>query len=117
MSENTTVLLIILGTLVAVVILMTCRKYVFANKSCDPFATNLPDPDATTKMEMVSEKVYEIIKQNQEDQEDYASFITALKKEGINHPKIDMKFYMTIAQAYRNRLLTRAYIINKLTNM
>jgi hypothetical protein len=109
MSENTTFLLIILGALVAIVITMTCHRMYISN-----FTTNIPDPLATTKMELISEKIYEIIKKNQEDQEDYNTFINDLKTEGIDNPKIDMKFYMTIAKAYQSRLLTRAFIMNRL---
>lgn len=102
-------LLIILSILIIVCVLMSCRT--------SHFTANLPDPSATTKMELISEKIYEVIKKNQEEQGDYLSFIDALKKEGIEHPGIDMKFYMTIDQAYRNRLLTRAYLMNKLEYM
>lgn len=104
-------LLIILGVLaVVVVILMTCRKMYISH-----FTVNLPDPEATTKMELLSEKIYEIVKKNQENQEDYNSFINDLKKEGIEHPKIDMKFYMTVSKAFQSRLLTRPFIINRLS--
>lgn len=73
---------------------------------------NFTDP--TTKIELITEKVYESVKKNIEDQGDFDDFILLLKKEGVRHPKIDVKFYTTASTAYQNRLLTRDYIANRL---
>ena len=112
MSGNNKLLLFALGSLAIVCILIayTNHHYYISH-----FKTDLPDPSATTNTEMVSEKVFEILKKNQEDQAGYDEFIEDLKKAGIESNKIDMKFYLTAGQAYRNRLLTRAYIVNRLS--
>lgn len=113
MSENNKLLLCALGSLAIICILIS---YINNQYYTSHFTTDLVDPKATTKKEMVSEKVYEILKKNQEKEEGYDEFIEDLKKEGIENNKIDMKFYLTAGQAYRNRLLTRAYIVNRLYN-
>jgi hypothetical protein len=108
MNECLLLMLIILGTLL----------YLYWDKRLQShFTVNLPDPVPTTEMELISGKIYEIITMNAiETKNGYPEFMDALKRAGISHPKIDFKFYFTIEQAYRNRLLTRDFIMNRLRN-
>ena len=112
MSGNNKLLLFALGSLAIICILISYANHQYYTSH---FTTDVVDPSATTNTEMVSEKVYQILKKNQENQEGYDEFVEDLKKEGIQSNKIDMKFYLTAGQAYRNRLLTRAYIVNRLS--
>ncbi len=113
MGDNNKLLLLVLGSLAIVCILIAYSNHHYYTSH---FTMADTDPKATTNTEMISEKVFHIIKKNQEKQEGYDEFVEALKREGIQSKKIDMKFYLTAAQAYRNRLLTRAYIVNRLKN-
>ena len=111
-QKQNKLLLLALGSLAVICILISMANH---NYYTSHFTVNVPDPEATTKTEIISEKVYLILKKNQEEQEGYDEFLAALQAEGIKSPKIDMKFYLTAGQAYRNRLLTRAYIVNRLS--
>jgi FtsZ-interacting cell division protein ZipA len=110
MSQENNTLLIVLGAIAIICILVS-----YFNHHYRKTHFMVVEPIPTTDTENVSENVYQILKKNQEDQQGYNQFLKDLEKKGIASQKIDMKFYLTAGQAYRNRLLTRAYIVNRLS--
>lgn len=72
------------------------------------------DITPTTNTEYMTLTVMETLIKNRDRKEDFEKFLRDLKKKGVVNQKIDLKFYTAASLAYRNGLLTRDYIANRL---
>jgi len=106
------IILIGLGFFAVIGLLLTMA--LSKKKSGFEDSRDMMEPVATTATEEVSRKIYTLFVENQMRKESYKEFLKNLEKEGIKSPKIDLKFYLEARKSYRNRHLTRAWIINRL---
>jgi hypothetical protein len=102
-----------LGIIIVACILIPLLGKLLESNSIDQFG-NDSGITPTTDMEYTTLTIMELLEKNQENNDDFEQYLKDLKKKGIVNQKIDIKFYNSLALAYRNGILTRDYIKNKL---